>query len=576
MKALQKALHIICLIAFIILYFPTGFALSVETTSLVGDATKLTVATFNVENLDPKKETVSKVEDNSARNIDDDLADGKFTLLGNQIVTNLQAPDIIALQEIQDNDGAELSSVVDATLTANALIAAITEVGGPRYLYRDISPKRDQDGGQPGGNIRVGFLFNPDRVKLQRLERFSDNTAFNDSRKPLVGEFTFNNNTLVLINNHFASKSGGPSSERQRVRQAVLVNQFVTDRLAADPRANIIVLGDLNDTPDSATLSTLTGNVLENLDTKIPATDRYSYIFRGDRELIDQILVTANLADNGQPEVDAIHINAGMSNSASDHDPVVARFTIFPSSRVTIPPVSTTETGSIFPDSTVGQLLKQLDQKFSPLSSLGYGNARELLYTIVDNENGIVTDIYGGYKVEIDPDSSNSRNEAMQMGINAEHVWPQSLGATGAAKSDLHNLFAAREEINQDRSNFPFADIPDDQTTSWYLDDDELSVKPNSSAIDQYSELKKGTVFEPRENKKGDIARAMFYFRTVYPELADNNFFQKQKQTLCQWQALDPVDEQEIARSHKIARTPQGNENPFILDPTLAARAYCN
>jgi uncharacterized protein len=583
MSFIRKVLQTLCLIVFLAFCLPSEIAHGVEVTSLVGSPTQLTVATFNVENLDPKKEDVSKVDRNSARNVDDDIRSGKFTALANQIVTNLEAPDIIALQEVQDNDGAELSSVVDAALTAETLISSIQSVGGPAYKYQEIPPQNGLDGGQPGGNIRVGFLFNPQRVKLQKLERFADDPAFLESRKPLVGEFIFNNIPVTLINNHFASKSGGAASNPKRIKQATIVNKFVVDRLTADPNANIVVLGDLNDTPGSRPIKALEGNQLKNLVNSIPSEDRFSYIFQGSKEQIDQILITPNLFNNGNPEINAVHVNAGISRSASDHDPMIARFTLSAFEEATpissVPPVVISEPavtpGTILSGITGEDLLEKLDSLYSPRVSLGYGSARDLLYTKIDNQGGILTDIYAGYSVTLNQNSDKPREEAARHRINAEHVWPQSMGAEGPAKSDLHNLFASRMEINSDRANFPFGDIPDNQTMSWYLDDEELSFKPSPQDIDKYSEFKRG-FFEPREAKKGDIARIIFYFRTVYPELANANFFQTQKDTLCKWQANDPVDDGEVARSHAIAKTPQGNDNPFVLDPTLAQRTYCN
>lgn len=179
-------------------------ALRPEVTSLIGTSNQLTVATFNVENLDPKKEDIAKVTGRSSSKVDDDIADGRFTAIAQQIINNLKAPDIVALQEIQDSDGAEISAVVDAKLTVQTLIDAIVSAGGPRYEYRDLAPVYGQDGGQPGGNIRPGFLFNPDRVNFREgsLLRLTDNNlldgdAFANSRKPLVGEFIFNGQTVT-------------------------------------------------------------------------------------------------------------------------------------------------------------------------------------------------------------------------------------------------------------------------------------------------------------------------------------------------------------------------------------------
>jgi uncharacterized protein len=185
-----------------------------ETTAAAA-ADQLSVASFNVENLDPQD------------------APDKFRRLAEQIVHNLKSPDIFGLMEVQHNNGAVNDSVVDASTTFNRLISAIQAAGGPGYQFRSIDPVDDQDGGEPGGNIRVGFLFNPARVTfvdrsggsststttvvsgaqgiaLSASPRRIDplNPAFTRSRKPLVGEFLFDGHTLFVIANHFNSKGG--------------------------------------------------------------------------------------------------------------------------------------------------------------------------------------------------------------------------------------------------------------------------------------------------------------------------------------------------------------------------------
>ena len=70
---------------------------------------------------------------------------------------------LLSLEEIQDNNGATNNGVVDASQTLNELIAAIQSEGGPAYQFRQINPVNNADGGEPGGNIRVGFLFRTDR-----------------------------------------------------------------------------------------------------------------------------------------------------------------------------------------------------------------------------------------------------------------------------------------------------------------------------------------------------------------------------------------------------------------------------
>lgn len=107
---------------------------------------ELAVATYNVENLDPSDKT--------------------FDAHAAAIVNNLQSPDIVSLEEIQDNNGATDDGTVAADVTVNKLIDAIVAAGGPKYDWRSINPVNDQDGGEPGGNIRQVFLFNPERVSF--------------------------------------------------------------------------------------------------------------------------------------------------------------------------------------------------------------------------------------------------------------------------------------------------------------------------------------------------------------------------------------------------------------------------
>ncbi len=230
----------------------------------------------------------------------------------------------------------------------------------------------------------------------------------------------------------------------------------------------------------------------------------------------------------------------------------------------------------LYPDLNGAELQLKIAEEYTPEQTLGYRKGRDVLYTQIDNHNGVVTGIYTGYSVNIAPDADSPRNDATRQHINAEHIYPQSKGANGRAKSDLHNLFPSRNKVNNARSNNPFAEIDDSLTRKWFREDRELEIIPNQF-IDEYSESLTNQLFEPREEKKGDVARAMFYFYTVYQFQADEvdpNFFSAQKKTLCQWNAEDPLEEEELERSHRIANY-QGNENPFVIDATLADRTYC-
>ncbi|TIC85159.1 hypothetical protein E8D34_13700 [Nocardioides sp. GY 10113] len=302
------------------------------------------VATYNVENLDPGD------------------PQEKFDELAAGIVDSLGSPDILALEEVQDNTGPTNDGVVAADETMARLIAAVSAAGGPWYDWRGVDPSDGEDGGQPGGNIRQVFLFNPatvgfvdrpggdadtavevvdgqgDAVSLSvspgRIE--PTDVAWEESRKPLVGEFTYGNDTLFVVANHFNSKGGDyplsaavqppvRGSEVQRLQQATLVRDFVAE-LADESAgtAKVVVLGDLNDYQFSPVLQTVTddGQLLRNLWDTLPADERYSYVFDGNSQVLDHILVSPAIR---YVQYGVVHINAEYSDQASDHDPQVLR-----------------------------------------------------------------------------------------------------------------------------------------------------------------------------------------------------------------------------------------------------------
>jgi len=310
-----------------------------------GEPDQLSVATYNVENLSPR----------------DPLS--KFDELARGIVTNLASPDIVTLEEIQDNTGPVDDGVVDASQTLDRFVEAIVRAGGPAYEWRQIDPADGQDGGEEGANIRVAFLFNPARVSfvdrpggdhatpvavsadVDGTPRLSvspgrigpANPAWQASRKPLVGEFVFRGAKVIVVANHFNSKRGDQNadgrfqpptrgSEVQRLQQAAAVRSFVDQVLAVDPTANVVVAGDLNDFQFSPVLQTLTapgpgGPGLVSLIDTLPADEQYTYIFNGLSQVLDHILVSPSLrVDRYQ----VVHINAEFADQVSDHDPQIA------------------------------------------------------------------------------------------------------------------------------------------------------------------------------------------------------------------------------------------------------------
>ena len=321
-----------------------------EITDLVGDSDNLSVATYNLENLDP--------------------GDGKFDLLADDIVFNLQAPDIIAVQEIQDGDGAGSGSDLSGYVTAQGLIDAIAEIGGPNYVYIEVTPSSaGSTGGEPGGNIRNGFLYNADRVSVLGEAAILTDSAYDGSRKPLVVNFQFNGETITAINMHSTSRLGSDTlwgatqppadaGDASRTAQAQAVRDYIDAGLLTDPNANYAVFGDFNGFTYEAAIGTLTaGGVMTDLNTLLPEEERYSYIFEGNSQQIDHILVSGGLV--GGAQYDSVHLNAEQPagpTRPTDHDPQVALLNIPDAIGETITGTAAGETltGTIYNDTIFG------------------------------------------------------------------------------------------------------------------------------------------------------------------------------------------------------------------------------
>lgn len=326
------------------LNFVSG-GLEPETPAETADSDQLRIASYNVLNL-------SAIESQ------------RISTLADQIVNQMGSPDIIGLQEIQDNDGSEGQQAVSAELTYQGIIDAITALAGPPYAYVDIDPIPGTDGGINLGNIRQGFLYRLDRglslahapageaktpvevinnngsPKLSLNPGRIDPTdpAFYSSRKPLAVTFIYNGQPLFVINNHFNSKGEDKDlfgefqpplldSEIQRNKQAQIVYDFVQEILAIDPDSRVVVLGDLNDFQFSNPLQILADDVLNNLVLTLPEEERYDYIFEGNGQVLDHILVSDGLFEDLE-SFNILHINCEFSytDRLSDHDPLIATF----------------------------------------------------------------------------------------------------------------------------------------------------------------------------------------------------------------------------------------------------------
>ena len=233
----------------------------------------------------------------------------------------------------------------------------------------------------------------------------------------------------------------------------------------------------------------------------------------------------------------------------------------------------------IIAEGMTGQdLLDFVVENYKPAEVLSWEHAKDTLYSVIDlQENNQLTCVYTGYTITLNTGVDPS-TDADSQGINAEHTYPQSMGADNEPmKSDMHHLFPTKSNVNSSRGNDPFDEVTDSMTDKWYRNDYYIETIP-TEFIDEYAEKfnppnQDDERFEPREEQKGNTARAMFYFYTIYVDVATENFWNLQEEQLIDWHLYDLPDEIELNRSNMIASY-QGNNNPYVIDPSLVGRIF--
>ncbi len=410
-----------------------------EVTSLVGTADSLSIATYNLENLDP--------------------TDTKFDILARDIVINLRAPDIIGVQEIQDADGAGTGSNLSGLVTAQRLIDSIRLLGGPNYAYVEVAPTApNTTGGEPNGNIRNGFFYNIDRVSFIADSAVAvPGSAFNGSRPPLAAQFEFNDNIITAISVHSTSRGGSEplfganqppanAGEGARTAQATAIRAFVNNLLAGDPNANIAVLGDFNGfTFENAIGALEAGGALTDLNRLLAPEERYSFVFEGNAQALDHILVTQGLFLNAQ--YDAVHINSEQPDTparGTDHDPQLALLSF---ARANEAPVNLLLSNATIVENaaagTVVGTLSATDRVGDVLTFSLVDNAAGRF--VVDAVSGVVTAV-GSLDFEATPSLAIIGRATDQGGLTVDANFTITVGNVNEAPTAVNDAVAVNED----------------------------------------------------------------------------------------------------------------------------------
>lgn len=211
------------------------------------------------------------------------------------------------------------------------------------------------------------------------------------------------------------------------------------------------------------------------------------------------------------------------------------------------------------------------------------------LDTYYENDNSLL-DIYSENPTGTDPYNYSPTNPNDACGNysgegdcwNKEHVIPQSVFSQNAPmRGDAHHLLPTDGRVNGFRSNYPYGHV----NTSALISQSGISnptqngSKLGANLNSGYSAGYSGTVFEPIDEFKGDIARIYFYFVTRYQDqvsnwssyamfngTADQALDDTFLSILLEWNSMDPVSQKEIDRNNAVYAY-QGNRNPFIDHP---------
>ncbi|KAK4222037.1 Endonuclease/exonuclease/phosphatase [Podospora fimiseda] len=321
-----------------------------------GNCKGVTVGSYNVENLAPTSSHMSKV--------------------AGHIVTYMNSPDLLFIQEVQDGSGAtDGDNIVSANLTLATLATAIKTAGGPTYEFVEVAPASPNvDGGAPGGNIRQAYLYRPDFVSLYkpnqgggndkavvlpgakkndppylsfnpgRIEPASD--AWTSSRKPLVAAWIAKgaSNPFYTVNVHFTSKGGGTSLHgdvrppinggvERRNQQANVTASFIAEILALYKGAAVIAAGDFNEFEFVKPMKTFNEiTKMKDLDVvvKTPLENRYTYAYDMNSQALDHMMVSRSISCHVDTRFEHLHLNswAAFKDQVSDHDPSLGMFNL--------------------------------------------------------------------------------------------------------------------------------------------------------------------------------------------------------------------------------------------------------
>ncbi len=295
----------------------------------------LRIATLNTQNLGPREPA------------------WRLSTLAEALVSDLETPDLLCLQEICGSEPPDGQGRVAATGTLGTLRAAVTEAGGPCYQFLECAPRSGEQGGKAGADIRTCLGFRADRLcplspatgELAKLLNGHPARALGDeeaafagdaargwvpSRRPIAAAFQAMGRPLLILGCHLKSMRA-PSPElgsvfkAQRRAQGEYLGQVAARAAVAHPELLVVIAGDFNDTPGSTTLAAACGEVLADPGARLPARRRFTAIHEGGRITLDYVLLSRWAAPAAKLRVPHLNTSVAPPVRFSDHDPVLVK-----------------------------------------------------------------------------------------------------------------------------------------------------------------------------------------------------------------------------------------------------------
>jgi predicted extracellular nuclease len=290
-------------------------------------------------------------KDDAGSTPEPDELETQLTKLAMAIEVELELPEIIVVQEIENQ------------AIAQVLADRVNAAAGTSYVATSFETS-------DGRGIEPGFLWDDDRVDLLAAFQLTDaivdgvSAAFgpdsaSPGREPIVGLFDIEGNVVTIVGNHFKSKGGDDPifgvnqpftriTEVQRKLQAQVVRDFVNMIFEEDSDAMVMVAGDLNDFafsepgegPDNP-IAIIEGSgdevPLYNVVAEVKEAERFTFVFDGNSQVLDHMLISPALLETFVA-ADMLHFDASYPSDlesdpttplrASDHDPLEGRFKI--------------------------------------------------------------------------------------------------------------------------------------------------------------------------------------------------------------------------------------------------------